>query len=82
MNAIMPGFTAERALAARGAAHRMPHRAFDRLTGEVVPQQAPIGVGTGLGNTIDIEPEQCILRCRWKCTRYICYPTDCYWLCL
>ncbi|MBL8209321.1 MAG: hypothetical protein JNK87_01340 [Bryobacterales bacterium] len=78
MNRI-PGFSAEQALSETGRSYAL--RAARHATQlHLQPQATSLGTGLGL-NEIDIEPEQCVLRCRWRCTRYGCYPTDCYIMC-
>ena len=75
----MPGFSAENALSGNNGTYWMqPLNA--RVNTGVTPQALGGGFGGGLGD-ITIGPEQCITRCRWVCTRYGCWPTDCYELC-
>jgi hypothetical protein len=77
----LPGFTAESSLSgARG-----PYAAAARPgAAGVVPAMASVLPRVGLGDTGggrgDDAPE-CILRCYWRCGRYGCFPTNCYWLC-
>ena len=83
MNTInMPGFTAENALPESGRKYNSGAGSATEIRSHgVIPQAFATQLGGGLGE-ITIEPEQCFLRCRWRCSRYGCYPTDCYWLCL
>lgn len=77
----MPGFTAENALSESGRKYNIgAGSATERSGSGVITQAAAARFGGGFGE-ITIEPEQCDLRCRWKCGRYGCYPTDCYWVC-
>ena len=75
----MPGFTAESSICNSTRDYNLPILAKKRNS-TVVPQ-AMIGGGFGTGSGITIEPEQCIIRCYWRCTRYGCYPTNCYEVC-
>lgn len=73
-----PGFTAFAALPT--VRSHYPSVASGGEARGVVPQAFFGGASGGLG-AIDIEPEQCVLRCKWRCSRYGCWPTDCYWSC-
>jgi hypothetical protein len=74
----MPGFTAENALSESGRKYNIGAASSTEISTSGVIPQAQFGGGLG---EITIEPEQCDLRCRWRCGRYGCYPTDCYWVC-
>lgn len=75
----IPGFTAEQSFRSESL-YRVLGQVEADNSESVVPQ-AVAGSRLSTGVTIDIEPEQCVLRCRWHCTRYFCWPTDCYWSC-
>lgn len=82
MNTIrMPGFVAENALCKSGGKYDSgTGPATGKNSSGIIPQAATLPFGGGPGE-ITIEPEQCEYRCRWRCGRYGCYPTDCYWVC-
>lgn len=76
----LPGFTADHALSGNSGTYWMQQLHTRGNTG-VAPQAMTGRAGGGFGE-ITIEPEQCITRCRWVCTRYGCWRTDCYEVCL
>jgi hypothetical protein len=81
MNTIkMPGFTAENAIFHSEINFNMLGSTINKSSSGVNPQAGAGQAGAGFG-TITIEPEQCVIRCRWRCTRYGCWPTDCYEMC-
>jgi hypothetical protein len=76
----IPGFTAENALYMKDTRYNT-NLSAQRISSGVIPQAGVrVGAGTG-GQAITIEPEQCQIRCRWVCTRYGCFPTNCYESC-
>jgi hypothetical protein len=79
----MPGFTGEISVYHRGGHYRTAEtQRYANGKQLVISQLLAVGGVGGIGSPgLTIDPEQCVLRCQWVCTRYICYPTNCYWLC-
>lgn len=76
----LPGFTAEASLSPTASQYSTPSLRRRGSVGRgVVAQLSTIGLGDTGGGGGD-EPD-CILRCYWRCGRYGCFPSNCYWLC-